>query len=252
MTPIITARPTLYRSIRLLHTSPPKATDLYARLGVKRDASAAEIKRSFYALSKTHHPDVNPSPTASSSFSLLADAYAILSDPPRRAAYDATLPAAFPPPPRRRPPGPFRGPAPSFYRNGGWGIHASVRRRAHQESTGFAARVRASRRGRGDDGDGGKGGRKQPGMGPGQEPLSERAGNLNFDWEGHARTHKREDHRRWERMRRAVDEDGTEFEPQLSLAGNFCVLAAILGVALGGPFVYLYVLRYKRRRRDLD
>ncbi|PHH72105.1 hypothetical protein CDD80_4768 [Ophiocordyceps camponoti-rufipedis] len=229
MTLTITARPSLYRSIRLLHSTPPKQSDLYARLGVKRDASPAEIKRfpSFYALSKTHHPDVNPSPTASTSFSLLADAYAILSDPPRRAAYDASLPnsntvtptAATP---RRRTPGPFRGPAPSFYRNGGGGIHASIRRRAHQESTGFAARApRASPR-RGRDDDVGGGGRR-PGMGPGQEPFREgAAGPCHFDAEGHGRTHKREDHRRWERMRRAVDEDGTEFEPQLSLAGNFC------------------------------
>ncbi|PFH61821.1 hypothetical protein XA68_16155 [Ophiocordyceps unilateralis] len=244
------------------------AQDLYGRLRVRRDASTAEIKRSFYALSKTHHPDVNRSnPDASTTFSLLADAYATLSDPVRRAAYDGTLS----PPASSKPASPsltrrrtttFRGPAPSFYRNGGWGLHAAARRRAHEESTGFRSRSPSAD----DDPPSSAGSRRdgepfprQPGMGPGQYPFRfsehdpiSHPPPPHFNRQAHTRTHEREDQRRWQRSRRsrASDLDGQEFEPETGPAGNFLIVATILGATLFAPFVYLQFSRLDFRPRD--
>ncbi|HEX8649317.1 MAG TPA: J domain-containing protein [Pyrinomonadaceae bacterium] len=64
--------------------------DYYQILGVKRTASAAEIKSAYRRLARERHPDVNSgSETASHDFAMLALAYRTLSDPQERAAYDA-------------------------------------------------------------------------------------------------------------------------------------------------------------------
>jgi len=64
--------------------------DYYAVLGVKKDASPAEIKRAYYKLSKQWHPDKNSDDhvTATKVFQKIADAYQVLSDPESRMAYD--------------------------------------------------------------------------------------------------------------------------------------------------------------------
>ncbi|KAL2001872.1 hypothetical protein VTN02DRAFT_1084 [Thermoascus thermophilus] len=123
----------------------------YEILNVPVTASAAEIKKQFYALSLTHHPDRNRSdPTATSRFASIASAYHVLSDSTKRARYDhdhgfhrvaaahsvsasggpgshgsysskgsyvGSRPASGLS--KRR--GPFRGPPPSFYAHGGYG-----------------------------------------------------------------------------------------------------------------------------------
>jgi len=63
--------------------------DLYEVLGVKREASAAEIKKAYYRLAKQYHPDHNPEDTAAEEkFKEAANAYQILSDDDQRARYD--------------------------------------------------------------------------------------------------------------------------------------------------------------------
>ncbi len=63
--------------------------DLYDVLGVPRDASVDEIKTSFRRLARDTHPDANPDdPEAEVRFREIAEAYEVLSDSKRRAAYD--------------------------------------------------------------------------------------------------------------------------------------------------------------------
>ena len=63
--------------------------DYYEVLGVSRDASEADIKKSFRRLARELHPDVNThDPEAEEKFKEAAEAYEILADPERRATYD--------------------------------------------------------------------------------------------------------------------------------------------------------------------
>lgn len=63
--------------------------DLYARLGVKRGASDAEIKKAYRSLAKQLHPDKNKdNPKASERFAQVTAAYDLLSDADKRARYD--------------------------------------------------------------------------------------------------------------------------------------------------------------------
>ncbi|MEQ1935926.1 MAG: molecular chaperone DnaJ [Fimbriimonadaceae bacterium] len=65
------------------------ATDLYSILGVSREASADEIKAAYRKLARQYHPDVNPDdPSAEEKFKEIGSAYAVLSDPDKRAQYD--------------------------------------------------------------------------------------------------------------------------------------------------------------------
>lgn len=281
--PACRAHPRLcIRTSLFFHTTPARHVSIedltrkthYQRLNVPTDASPATIKkyipllllhlpstvltktpRSFYALSKAHHPDTNPSPSAASLFALFSESYTVLSNATRRASYDRdTLhlqparsgsyastqsPAGGRPASglsKRR--GSFRGPPPSFYRSGGWGEHTEKRRAAHETSTGNAEQ-------RADSGLGG--------MGPGSNPFKDAEyvrSTPHFDKESHTKTHKAEDQRRWERRRRAVDEDGVEFEPQASLGAHFLIVAGILGATIVAPMVYLQFLRLERHKRE--
>jgi DnaJ-class molecular chaperone len=63
--------------------------DLYHELGVSRDASEDELRRSYRKLARTYHPDVNPDdPGAEERFKEISFAYEVLSDPEKRKIYN--------------------------------------------------------------------------------------------------------------------------------------------------------------------
>lgn len=62
--------------------------DYYKVMGVKRDASQDEIKQAYRKLARKYHPDVNKAADAEESFKELGEAYAVLKDVEKRAAYD--------------------------------------------------------------------------------------------------------------------------------------------------------------------
>jgi DnaJ-class molecular chaperone len=65
------------------------ALDLYQRLGLKRGASEAEIKKAYRSLAKQLHPDRNKdNPNAAKRFGEITQAYDLLSDKDKRAQYD--------------------------------------------------------------------------------------------------------------------------------------------------------------------
>ncbi|SES81748.1 J domain-containing protein [Hymenobacter actinosclerus] len=99
----------------------------YATLGLPASASAADIRRAYRQLVWITHPDRTPDPAAHARYLAVNDAYEVLSNPARRAAYDAALewrataaqrpaprPAPATPPrptaPHHRPPAGFRRP----------------------------------------------------------------------------------------------------------------------------------------------
>jgi curved DNA-binding protein len=67
---------------------PMKYKDYYAILGVARDASADDIKKSYRKLARKYHPDVSKEKNAEEKFKEVAEAYETLKDPEKRAAYD--------------------------------------------------------------------------------------------------------------------------------------------------------------------
>ncbi|HNI38305.1 MAG TPA: DnaJ domain-containing protein, partial [Pseudomonadales bacterium] len=70
--------------------------DYYEVLGVKRDASADEIKKAYRRIAMKHHPDRNPDNKESEEkFKEAAEANEILGDEQKRAAYDRMGHAAF-------------------------------------------------------------------------------------------------------------------------------------------------------------
>lgn len=62
--------------------------DYYKILGIAPDAEPGEIKRAFRKLARKYHPDINTSPEAEAMFKDVNEAYEVLKDPERRAAYD--------------------------------------------------------------------------------------------------------------------------------------------------------------------
>ena len=62
--------------------------DYYEVLGVSRDASDSDLKSAFRNLARKYHPDVNDAPDAEEKFKEINEAYGVLSDANKRAAYD--------------------------------------------------------------------------------------------------------------------------------------------------------------------
>lgn len=62
--------------------------DYYEVMGLKRDATADQIRRAYRVLARKYHPDVNKAADSEARFKELGEAYEVLKDPQKRAAYD--------------------------------------------------------------------------------------------------------------------------------------------------------------------
>ncbi|MBU1140142.1 MAG: DnaJ domain-containing protein [Proteobacteria bacterium] len=62
--------------------------DYYATLGIERNATQDEVKRAYRKLARKFHPDINKSPNAEQRFKEIGEAYEVLQDIEKRAAYD--------------------------------------------------------------------------------------------------------------------------------------------------------------------
>src|SRR5260221_3423220 len=62
--------------------------DYYELLGVKKSASAEDIRKAFRKLARKYHPDVNPDKAAEEKFKAISEANDVLSDPKKRKMYD--------------------------------------------------------------------------------------------------------------------------------------------------------------------
>ena len=70
--------------------------DFYKTLGVSRDADAAEIKKAYRKMAMKYHPDQNKdNPEAEAKFKEVNEAYDVLKDEQKRAAFDRYGNAAF-------------------------------------------------------------------------------------------------------------------------------------------------------------
>lgn len=116
--------------------------DYYKIMGVAREASADEIKRAYRRLARKYHPDVSKEQDAEERFKEIGEAYEVLRDPEKRAAYDALG--------ARRPGEEFR-PPPDWQFDHGASVDPGVHSDFFEQLFGGLGRGRSSFRGRGLD-----------------------------------------------------------------------------------------------------
>ncbi|KAL8968753.1 MAG: hypothetical protein Q9183_002315 [Haloplaca sp. 2 TL-2023] len=259
--PSIDPVPLLFRSRRcFFHTTrilfSDAGVDHYKVLGLESNASPTDIKKKFYTLSKHHHPDHNPSdPHASDRFVKISEAYAVLGNAQKREKYDRETLRSSPNQSHNVPRGShssssttpygarpasglsrrrtqFRGPPPSFFRNGGWGAHGAKRQR-QADST--ASNAQASSSSSSNDsaafaGPGGAGG-----FGPSSSASDGWDYDVShFDRDGHIRTQEHQDQRR----RRKAGEEAVECGDGGNMIFNFLWVGGVLAVACIVPTVF--------------
>lgn len=232
---------TRYFHLSCLHNTEHTVPNHYDTLDVPHNASAGEIKRQFYKLSKANHPDLHPNdPEAASRFVKISEAHAVLGSVERKATYDRDfLPASQQPSSfqhthqypsgsfssaggrpasglsRRRTQ--FRGPPPSFYRSGGWGEQGD-KRAEHASRPSHAA--------------------GPAGTGPGGFTSGFDNDVRHFDQQGHYRTHsdiERTRHRARRKYAQTVREDDLDYGGGggSSMMVNFFVISGVLAVIFG-------------------
>ncbi|KAA6410710.1 MAG: hypothetical protein FRX48_06133 [Lasallia pustulata] len=224
--------------------------DYYEILGVQPDASAATVKKHFYSLSKTHHPDHNRNdPQASSRFVQISEAYAVLGNAQKRERYDrdnqrvsaassagirrgshasSTTPFGSRPPSglsRRRTQ--FRGPPPSFYRSGGWGSQGE-KRQAQAEAAGSASADAAA-------GSANAGVHMGGGLGPGGAQTAWSNDVPHFDRQGHFRTQEQQELRR---KRRMEEQTAYDYTGSGSMLINFILVGTAVSLACFIPTLF--------------
>lgn len=235
-----------------------EAKNHYEVLEVPTNATTAQIKKQFYQLSKTHHPDHNPNdPHASTRFVHLTTAYNTLSNPTSRTAYDLqTLPSSTSSfqTPHRHPQGShfstgpaggrspsglsrrraqFRGPPPSFYRSGGWGTQSRKREKYQPDSSPSSSQEYPNPEDDGNDTGTGSSADRDGGGVYGSRMRREDV--PHFDREVHLHTHQAMEKRYAERRKAEADKENLNRNYSDLLA--FLCVSAIIGGAAGLPLV---------------
>ncbi|KAL8693677.1 MAG: hypothetical protein Q9218_001534 [Villophora microphyllina] len=222
--------------------------DHYNTLGLDRKASPADIKRKFYDLSKHHHPDRNPNdPHAAERFVKISEAYAILGHTSNREKYDREIERSAPWRSHHVPRGShssstpygarpasglsrrrtqFRGPPPSFFRNGGWGAQTAKRQR--QADT--TASTQASSASASDTTRASSGG----GYGSGSTSWGFDYDVSHFDRDGHMRTQEQQDQRR----QRRTGEEAVGYSTGGNVLVNFIFVSGMLAAACLIPALF--------------
>ncbi|KAF2431814.1 DnaJ-domain-containing protein [Tothia fuscella] len=249
--------------------------DHYETLGLSSSATTADIKKQFYALSKKHHPDLNPSKNSSQKFVQISEAYHVLGSTTKRTTYDRDYQRIhFPPAARQQHPHgsfsshqtsshaggrpasglsrrrtQFRGPPPSFYRSGGYGNTSPKRERTAQETSSHShshshSQQRQREAGTPPHGPGGLG--STPHSQNGQQPREEDDPSSPFvnehhqdvphwDREAHHRTHETLQQRRARHANESRVSSLDELRVGGSLLWNFLLVCGVMGIATGVP-----------------
>ncbi|KAF1849861.1 DnaJ-domain-containing protein [Cucurbitaria berberidis CBS 394.84] len=235
----------------LFHTTSTRWSDNtpnhYETLQLTSAASAADVKRQFYTLSKKHHPDRNPDdPTASTRFVAISEAYHVLSIPEKRAQYDAQLQqsqsksrwewngssypqgshssasfGARPASGLNKKRSTFRGPPPSFFKAGGYGQHGAKRAEYayHGATEGHEGNKQARQESYGEWG----------GFGPGQQRQGHEV--PHFDDRRHKEMHDNVNNHIYARRHRTQRRVHVEEEfNRGGMLANFLMVSGIIGM----------------------
>ncbi|KIH86837.1 heat shock protein DNAj [Sporothrix brasiliensis 5110] len=258
------ARP-FHSSRHLLQDATAGSQNHYETLNVPFSANASDIKKSFYKLSKAHHPDHNPQdPHAPRRFMRISEAYAVLSHTEKRAAYDrdvmrqhshrhlrgqhrpnasyySTGPAGGRPASglsRRR--SAFRGPPPSFYRNTGSGQNTAHNTAGHASQS---SRTGGSTANAGQD-------YGPTGFGPGNVNADDAGTRSNpstphFNWDKTERTHRNISERVAER--RAAAAHSAAYHDETSMVVGFLIMTAALAAGILVPVILFNDWRQEKK-----
>jgi len=244
--------------------------DYYATLGLELTATSAEVKKSFYALSKLHHPDHNPDnqEAAGKKFIAIAEAYATLGNATKREKYDRERIRAAPKASgsyssgaggaggrtasglsRRR--GHFKGPPPSFYRSGGWGAQ-SAKRQANAHNPDEYAPGPDAQRQQGQANAGSYQGTTEDwpfGSDPNDVPHFDRGSHFRTQTsvEEQLKQGRRKRRKEWEEELRGETESGF-----VGTVASFSVVGAVIVLGLSIPMFFFYENKDVPKRKAPD